>query len=327
MRFFRNLIFTLLCIAALGAAVVFCYYQFRGNKEKELLSEGLSLMEQGNYRTALDKFAQAQQYENQVTRYLSDDSLEEDLFKYSAICEFQLGNYEEAASIYDRLLRIHPTDPSLMESRATVHAALGQMDQAVALFDEAIAIDHRNYARIYAAALTLREYGDSKTGEKYLNELLENYGEEIDDLTRGQALCFLGRYEEAVKVLGGIENPDMETTFLYACAREYTGAHEEALALLSEFEDQAAAYPELLDLKGTALCALERYEEALACFEQALPLSREGTAARRSIEFNRIAALENLHRFEEAKELAAEYSKLYPDDEKMKRENLFLQTR
>lgn len=201
------------------------------------------------------------------------------------------------------------------------------MEEAVALFDEAIAIDHRNYARIYAAALTLREYGDTETGASYLNNLLEEYGEEIDDLTRGQALCFLGRYAEAVEVLGRIENPDAETTFLYACAKEYTGAHEEALALLSAFEEQAAAYPELLDLKGTALCALERYEEALSCFEQALPLSREGTATRRSIEFNRIAALENLHRFEEAKELAAQYTERYPKDEKMKRENLFLQTR
>ena len=125
MRFIRNLLLTIICIAAIGTTVIFGYYRFRGNREKELLKEGLSLIEQGNYRLARDKFAEAQSYENQITRYLSSDSLEEDLYRYSAICDFRLGKIDAAASIYDRLLRIHPKDASLMESRATCYAAQG----------------------------------------------------------------------------------------------------------------------------------------------------------------------------------------------------------
>jgi tetratricopeptide (TPR) repeat protein len=83
----------------------------------------------------------------------------------------------------------------------------------------------------------------------------------------------------------------------------------------------------MLNLKGTALCGLERYEEALDCFEQALPLSQEGTALHKSILFNRIAAVENLRDFARAKELAAEYMEKYPDDERMQRENKFLESR
>ena len=83
----------------------------------------------------------------------------------------------------------------------------------------------------------------------------------------------------------------------------------------------------MLNLKGTALCGLGKYDEALTYFEQALPLSQEGTALQRSILFNRIAATENLHDFERAKELAAEYAEKYPGDKRMERENLFLQTR
>ena len=162
MRFFRNLLITIFFIAAIGAGVVFGYYLFHGSKEKGLINEGISLMEQGNYRLAREKFAEAQQHENKITRYLSNDSLEEDLYKYTAICDFRLGELDTAASIYDRLLRIHPNDPSLMESRATVYAAQGMMDEAVALFDTAIEIDKYNYGRIYAAALTLREYGNRK---------------------------------------------------------------------------------------------------------------------------------------------------------------------
>lgn len=327
MRFIRNFLLTVICIAAIGAAVLFGYYHFRGNREQDLLSKGLSLMEQGNYRLAREQFAEAQQYENRITRYLSDDSLEEDLYKYTAICDFRMGEIDAAASLYDKLLVIHPKDPSLIEGRAAVYAAQGEMEKAVELFDMAIAMDKSNYTRIYTAAMTLREYGDNKTGLKYFEELLAEHEEELDDLTRGQALCFLGRYEEAASVLDAVESPDMQTCFLLACAKEYTGEHEEALDLIADYTEEINSSPEMLNLKGTALCGLDRYEEALSCFEQALPLSQSGTALQRSILFNRIAAVENLRDFDRAKELAAEYSKKYPKDERMNRENQFLQTR
>ena len=327
MRFIRNLLLTIICIAAIGAAVIFGYYRFRGNRERGLLNEGLAQIEQGNYRLARDKFAEAQSYENQITRYLSSDSLEEDLYRYSAICDFRLGDIDAASSIYDRLLRIHPKDASLMESRATCYAAQGQMEEAVDLFDTAIAIDKSNYQRIYTAAVTLREYGDDKTGLKYFEELLKDHEAELDDLTRGEALCFLGQYKEAAEILSRVENPGMETVFLLACAKEYTGAHEEALDLLKDYTEEIAFNPEMLNLRGTALCATGEYKEALACFEQALPLSQEGTALQRSSMFNRIAAVENLRDFDRAKELAAQYAEKYPKDERMKRENQFLQTR
>ena len=52
MRFIRNLLLTIICIAAIGAAVIFGYYRFRGNRERGLLNEGLAQIEQGNYRLA-----------------------------------------------------------------------------------------------------------------------------------------------------------------------------------------------------------------------------------------------------------------------------------
>lgn len=327
MRFFRNLMITLILIAVIGAASLFGYFRSTGNKEKALLNEGISLMEQGNYRKARESFAQAQQYENRITRKLSSDCLEEDLYKYTAVCDFHLGEFEEAALIYDRLLRIHPRDPILMESRASVYAAQGRMEEAVSLFDMAIEIDNRNYARIYTAALTLREYGNAQAGKKYLNRLLEEHGDEIDDLTRGQALCFTGRYEEAVEALSRIENPDMQTSFLLAGALRSAGKNEEVLKILDGFEEEVSGNPEMLDLRGAALCGLGRYEEGLVCFEEALPLAQEKSGLQRSILSNRISALESLRRFDRAAELAKEFLELYPDDAKMKRENLFLQTR
>ena len=327
MRFIRNLLITIICIAAIGAAAIFGYYRFRGKQETGLLSEGLALIEQGNYRLAREKFAQAQQYEDKITRYFSADSLEEDLYKYTAICDFRIGEIDAAASIYDMLLRIHPKDPSLMESRATVYAAQGQLEEAAEMFDMAIAIDPKDYTRVYTAAMTLREYGDSETGTRYFEELLTEHADEIDDLTRGQALCFLGKYKEAADILDSVEEPDMQMSFLLAGAREYSGQHEEALALLEQYTEEIGTSPEMLNLKGNALCGLGKYKEALACFEQALPLSQDGTALRQSLLFNRIAAVENMRDFKRAKELAAEYAELYPKDTRMERENLFLQSR
>lgn len=327
MRFFRNLLITAAFIAAVGAVILFGYFRIMGGREKALLNEGISLMEQGNYRKAKETFARAQEYENRITRRLSSDCMEEDLYKYTAVCDFHLEEFEEAANIYDRLLRIHPKDPILMESRASVFAAQGRMKEAVALFDMAIEIDNRNYARIYTAALTLREYGNTKDGARYLNRLLEEHGDEIDDLTRGQALIFTGRYEEGVEALSSIENPDMETSFLLAGALRRAGRNEEVLKILDGFAAEVSGNPEMLDLRGAALCGLGRCEEGLACFEEALPLAGEKTGLQRSILSNRIAALESMRRFDSAAKLAEEFLKLYPNDTRMKREILFLQSR
>jgi tetratricopeptide (TPR) repeat protein len=202
-----------------------------------------------------------------------------------------------------------------------------KLEEAAEMFDMAIAIDPKDYTRVYTAAMTLREYGDSETGTRYFEELLTEHADEIDDLTRGQALCFLGKYKEAADILDSVEEPDMQMSFLLAGAREYSGQHEEALALLEQYTEEIGTSPEMLNLKGNALCGLGKYKEALACFEQALPLSQDGTALRQSLLFNRIAAVENMRDFKRAKELAAEYAELYPKDTRMERENLFLQTR
>ncbi len=327
MRIIRNILLTLICIAAVGAAAVFGYYRVRGSREAALMSEGLALMEQGNYRAARTRFASAQEYENSITRRLSTDTMEEDLYRYTAICDFRLGDYEKAGTIYDNLLRRHPKDPVLLSSRATVWAALGNMEEAVPLFDTAIAIDRSNYSRLYDTGLTMREYGNDKDAKRYFNKLLKIDAKKVDPVIRGQALCFVGKHKEAAAVLDSIENPDMQTSFLFATAMEKTGAHEEALKILDDYEDQIREDPDMLNLKGNALFGLGRYEEALACFDQALQLAEKGTALRRSLMFNRIAVLEQLRDFKGAAEYAAIYAKEFPGDKAMERENLFLQTR
>ena len=112
-----------------------------------------------------------------------------------------------------------------------------------------------------------------------------------------------------------------------AGALRRAGKNEEVLKILDGLEAEVSGNPEMLDLRGAALCGLGRYEEGLACFEEALPLAGEQTGLQRSILSNRISALESLRRFARAAELAEEFLKLYPNDSRMKREILFLQTR
>lgn len=327
MRIIRNILLTLLCLAAVGAGVVFGYYQQRANREKALLEQGVALMEQGNYRSAKEKFAEARRFENSITRRLSSDTMEEDLFRYTAICDFHLGDYDEAEYVYDRLLVRHPKDPALLLGRGTVYAARGDMKEAELYLDMACSIDRSTYSRLYTAALTMREYGNKKAERKYLEKLLAEHGEEADPVIRGQSLCLLERFDEAAEVLGRIANPDMTTSLLLASAVEHTGDHERALEILDSVEDQTEPDPDVYNLRGMALCGLGKYDEALICFEKALPLAEEGTPVRQSILFNRIAVYEKKRDFARARELAAQYAEIYPNDDRMNRENLFLQTR
>ena len=70
MRIFRNILLTLIIMAAIGAGTLFGYYRFKGSKEMQFMNEGIALMEQGNYRAARGKFADAEQYHQKAFRRL-----------------------------------------------------------------------------------------------------------------------------------------------------------------------------------------------------------------------------------------------------------------
>ena len=82
----------------------------------------------------------------------------------------------------------------------------------------------------------------------------------------------------------------------------------------------------MLDLRGAALCGWAVTRRGLPVLRRPAPCG-EQTGLQRSILSNRISALESLRRFARAAELAEEFLKLYPNDSRMKREILFLQTR
>lgn len=168
----------------------------------------------------------------------------------AAAAQFNRGNalqalarHEEAIAAYDQLLAIDANDAEALSNRAVSLAALGRHAEALASCEAALALRPD-----YAGALN----------------------------NRGNALAALGRLDEAMESLDrslALRPGNAPALASRALVLQRIGRHEEAVAsfdaaLLLRPDDAAS----LCD-RGNALQALGRHAEALASYERALALS------------------------------------------------------
>ncbi len=67
-----------------------------------------------------------------------------------------------------------------------------------------------------------------------------------------------------------VKNPDMKAYLQRCLAYEATGKHKEALSDITIYSDKYAPEAEMLELKGSVLVNLNRYEDAIAAYRAAL---------------------------------------------------------
>ncbi len=209
---------------------------------------------------------------------LEDEPEHPDALHYLGVVHAQRGAYEEACRLIERSLGRHRSAPAYSHLGNALKG-LRRLDEAVAAYDRAIALDPAYVAAHY---------------------------------NRGNALRALGRFDEA---LAGYERAlalqpgYMPALFARAAVFRELKRNEDALG---SFERATALEPERADAwngRGNALMALGRPAEALASYDRAVALNADYAEAWS----NRGNALRDLGRLDDALASYARATAIRPD--------------
>lgn len=161
-----------------------------------------------------------------------------------------------------------------------------------------------------------------------LSMLLSGCATNIKD---GVALLEEGKYEEAQKLFEKDIKKQKHLDKAYegmgiACFElgEFERAAENfELALKEEAKDVAIIYSFL----GACYIETGEYEKAADFYKKALKEEKISAELKKEIQFNLIAVYENMGDWDAAKKQMDKYVKAYPEDERVKKEAEFLETR
>jgi len=293
----------------------------RKNNKRARRAIGITYYEEGQYAEAKAYFEKAlgetllPELNTDIRMYLAD-ALE---------CE---GAYDAAIQVYDTLLAECTGYGAGYRARGYMKYVLGNYEESLADYDEAIALEPENFDLYFG---------------KY--NVLEKLGREQEQ-------------KELLQVITAIENPSAEDSYFIAKAQYFSGAFEEAMEGLvpaaengyedahyymgeiyhkrSDYGEAVYHYQEYIDGAGAkdaaaynqmAICLMKqgKHSEALETVQagQKLP----DTLHKRQLLFNEVVVLEKMGEYSAAYEKAVGYRNAYPEDEDIRRELEFLATR
>lgn len=283
---------------------------------------GLAYMGMAQYAEAAEAFDEALDY--------TDEKMPEtirDLLLYKASAQFRLKDYEKTVETCDELLQQEAETADAYYFRGACYLAMGYQDRAKTDFDQAAALEPKDYNLYLNIYESYKSQKLSALGDEYLQTALNIPPQKSEDYyCIGQIYYYLEQYEQAQNAL----ITPMEEKYLPALqlmGRIYLAQEDyaHAKAMYETIQQEAGESQEICN--GLALCCLAsgEYEQALQHIEQGL--SMETGTAKQELLFNEIVVYEKLLDFTTAKIKAENYVNLYPTDEAGQKEYTFLKTR
>ncbi len=290
--------------------------------QTSLRDQGIELLDSGDYQGAIDSFNEA------LGKSLGHvGSLEIDIDYYKAAAQYKAGLTEDALATYTALILYDEDAYEPHFLRGSIYADTGDIDAAVADYDKAVALDNKNYLlyiQIYEN-LTALGYGDQASS--YLSKALEVSDKSAEaSYYKGRIYYLQGDYDSATEYLQQAMDKNIAEASLYmAKIYQAQGDNATAQSLLEQYASSDDVTSEALATLGDIELAAGNYENALSYYETGESLDVVNNQSQ--LLKGHVVALENLHRFEEAKELLTQYLEDYPDDADAQKELIFLQTR
>lgn len=284
-------------------------------------SAGIASMENGDYEQAIASFEQAYS--------LCDEKMPEtktDLALFKATCQYEQKDFAGVKDTCTDILTLGENADAYY-LRGVSFLQLGEMDMAKADFDCAAAISPADYSLYLNIYKQYEQINQSAVGDTYLQLALSIQGEDLEDsYQKGCIYFYLKDYASAKECLATpVEAKHKDATALmgevYLKLGDTASARSVYQQYLTNFGDTPEAY------NGLVLCDIAdgAYDSALTNAQQGLAL--EGEENKRDLRYNVIVAYEKKLDFAAAKEKAAEFVELYPEDEAGQREYAFLSTR
>lgn len=150
-------------------------------------------------------------------------------------------------------------------------------------------------------------------------------------LRDGVKLLEEGKYEEAISnfEVQLKENRRLDEAYRGLGIAYYElGDYEAAIeSLEAALENKAKESVVLYNLLGASYLKMERYEDALKFFQEALKMDDCTQELKQEMLFNEIAIYQHLGEWDIVKEKVESYMEAYPDDTRMEKTIDFLETR
>lgn len=294
----------------------------RENNKALYRGKGIAKLRLGKYEEAKEEFLKALS----LKEY---HELDADIKKYIALIEIKLGNYPEAIQLYEDLQKIEKPDAESFFRLARAYQQIGDLEKAEKSFDEGIALDRDNF-NAYFGKYEL--YMDEGLEDKAKEALESAAGIKVTDDTgvfnRGILEFLRGNYDKAtVDFEVAYDKNIKEASYYLGRIASLKKDYQTAKVFYQRFQAETNLIIMSGWYDGMALCEMKEghFEEALQYVKKGLTL--EDLSYTKSLYLKKIAIEEELNHYPEAYDTTLEYLKLFPNDERIKKESLFLKSR
>jgi tetratricopeptide (TPR) repeat protein len=189
----------------------------------------------------------------------------------------ELGQHEEALRAFDQALALSPNDPGLVIAKAQSLRLLGRGAEAVQLLKLLVESNPESafaYARLADVLYASRNYEEALKNVETALELMPTYVDAL--VVRGRILRALDRYTEAVQVLQEavkLEPSWFEPLAELGAALRKVGRWDESLQALDKALESQPDSTHALRYKAETLSDLARHDESLKVLEHALAVA------------------------------------------------------
>lgn len=314
-------IFGIIIIAVLALALCTGCSNERKEEQNELRLKGISLMENGKYEDALEKF--------QAALDLSLGKVGEteiDICFYKAEALYHIGDVEGAVATYSSIVNFNESAKAYF-LRGNLYYSLGEEENALNDYNAALAKEKKNYELYIGVYESLMAHGKEKEAQDCLNKALELKGKSAQDkMQKGRINFLLGENQAAITLLEEAVKGE-EKQALYYLAEIYSSMGDETSAqsnMNAYIESGIADSYSLFEIANEEL-KKGNADMAIECLTSAMKL--EQVPNKQMILKTLVIAYEKKLDFANALKYMTEYVEIYPDDEEAKRELTFLETR
>lgn len=293
-------------------------------QQKELRSEGIDKLAEGDYDGAKEDFSDA----IKLSKYRVGD-MEIDLSYYLAAADYMRDDYTAAVETYTNIITYDENAADAYFLRGSVYFDMGKPDKALADYKKASKVCGDNYEMYIEIYRNLEALGYTDEAVTYLNAALEIEGKDGDSYYyRGRIYQYLGQDEVAeTAFVKAIDGGNDEAGIYLARIYLDRGEDETARDLISKYTDRKSYTSEERVLTGQLLISLGEYEKALENYNAALKEVDDDDENIQQLLEGQIAAMEFTGDFKGAYEAAKEYVSRFPADGRMMDELQFLETR
>lgn len=184
------------------------------------------------------------------------------------------GNYEKAASLFERAIKTDPDDHGSMYELSDLYARNGRFDESFNLMKKAVSLQPENEWYQIRLGQLYKHQGDYEAYADIYRTLLKLKPDNVDYFSElSSALLLLEKYDEALQVFSEIEKQvgvnemlSIQKQSIYLSKKDINGAISELEKLSDTFPFEAryhAMLAEMYKKNGFREKALERYQKIL----------------------------------------------------------------